>query len=61
MVVAVGYAPEWLDTHFGSCEVAAQLDNGVGIPNEEQGLPILVCRDPNRTWAELWPDLRHYD
>ena len=61
VVVAVGYSPEWLDADFGSCEVAAQLDNGVGIPNEEQGLPILVCRDPNRTWAELWPDLRHYD
>lgn len=61
VVVAVGYFPEWLDAHFGSCEVAVLLDNGVGIPNEEQELPILVCRDPNRPWAELWADLQHYD
>ena len=44
---------------FASCTVAGHLDNGVGVPNEEQGTAILVCRDPVTTWAELWPDFAY--
>ena len=30
---------------FESCETVDELDNGVGVDNEEQGMPILVCTD----------------
>ncbi|MEU0482792.1 glycosyltransferase family 39 protein [Streptosporangium sp. NPDC006013] len=49
-----GYARE-----FASCEERGRIDNGVGLSNEEQNLPILVCRDPLRPWQRLWPDTRH--
>ncbi|MET9023204.1 glycosyltransferase family 39 protein [Actinopolymorpha sp. NPDC004070] len=62
VVILVGFADAgprlaW----FGSCRVAARLDNGVGIPNEEQSNDVKVCHDPVRPWSQLWPDLRHYD
>ena len=33
---------------------------GGGAWYQERGKPILLCHDPVRTWAELWPELRHY-
>ncbi len=45
---------------FTTCLERGRIDNGVGLLNEEQHLPILICRDPLRSWRSLWPDLRHY-
>ncbi len=45
--------------HFQSCSVAGALDNGVGVDNEEQGQPVVVCRGPIGGWAAVWPALRH--
>jgi len=45
---------------FESCVEHGKVDDGVGSWNEEQGKPILVCRNPVRPWADLWPGLRHY-
>ena len=50
-------AAEWFD----SCEVAGRLDNGVGVDNEEEGMPLLVCRGPISSWSELWERFRHLD
>ncbi|MET9199522.1 glycosyltransferase family 39 protein [Gordonia sp. NPDC003585] len=41
---------------FRECKVLATLDNGLGVDNEEQGMPIALCEhphDPERLWAEL--------
>ncbi|MBB5872273.1 4-amino-4-deoxy-L-arabinose transferase-like glycosyltransferase [Allocatelliglobosispora scoriae] len=61
VLIAVGYSPRRLGPHFASCEIAARLDNGVGVDNEEQTLPITVCRDPREPWSALWPFFQHYD
>ncbi len=62
VVILVGFADaEPRLAWFGTCRVAAHLDNGVGVPNEEQDNDVKVCRDPSRPWSRLWPDLRHYD
>jgi Dolichyl-phosphate-mannose-protein mannosyltransferase len=45
--------------YFGTCRTLATVDNGVGLENDEQGLPLLFCR-PTAPWATLWPQLRHY-
>ena len=42
-----------------SCAVVARLDDGVGVDNEEQGMPIAVCRGPIGGWAAVWPLLEH--
>ncbi|GAA3349544.1 glycosyltransferase family 39 protein [Amorphoplanes nipponensis] len=59
-IIAVGYFPQRLAGDFASCAVARELDNGVAVPNEEQGLPVTVCRGPEGTWADLWPRFLHY-
>jgi dolichyl-phosphate-mannose-protein mannosyltransferase len=45
---------------FGNCRTVARVDNGVGLDNDEQGLPLLLCR-PSSTWATLWPRLVHFN
>jgi hypothetical protein len=45
---------------FTGCRWLAVLDNGVGLDNDEQGLPVMLCR-PSSSWAVLWPALRHYN
>ncbi|MGI9822217.1 glycosyltransferase family 39 protein [Agromyces sp. Marseille-Q5079] len=44
---------------FESCTTAGRLDNGVDVDNEEQGLPITLCRGRTVGWDELWPRLAH--
>jgi 4-amino-4-deoxy-L-arabinose transferase-like glycosyltransferase len=46
--------------YFEHCRRLAVVYNGVGLNNQEQGLPVLVC-DVTAPWAKLWPHLTHYD
>ncbi|MFP5370156.1 MAG: hypothetical protein ACLGI3_05330, partial [Actinomycetes bacterium] len=57
-VVAVGLPEERLRRWFGRVELAARVDNGVGLDNEEQGAPIRVATDRQAPWSEIWPSLR---
>lgn len=50
-------AQEWFD----ACETVAELDNGVGVDTEEQGVPVMVCEGPMASWAALWPRFHHLD
>jgi hypothetical protein len=45
---------------FTACRRLATVDNGVGLDNQEQGLPVLLCH-VSRPWRVLWPALTHYD
>ena len=60
-VVFVGWQAMDVTDEFASCEVVTRLDNGVDVPNEEQGAPVSLCRDPRLPWSELWPRLAHLD
>jgi hypothetical protein len=57
-VIAVGLRPAELAALRG-CRVAARIDNGDGIDNEEQGTVVMVCDGPRRSWSQEWPALRH--
>jgi hypothetical protein len=46
---------------FRTCRVEADLDNRVGVDNEEQGQPVAVCRGLRASWARSWPALEHLD
>ena len=61
VVVALTRSMCWFERHFAGCEPRAALDNGVGVPNEEQETTVLVCRDPVGGWSAVWPRLQHYD
>ncbi len=60
-VLLVGYedAAEAVP-YFEHCRTLRTVNNGVGLNNEEQGLPVMLCRTAGR-WSTLWPHLRHYD
>lgn len=45
---------------FDGCRRLATIDNGVGLENDEQGLPLLLCR-PTASWSTLWPLLTHFN
>ena len=45
---------------FTGCRRVATVDDGVGLDNDEQGLPLLVCR-PAESWSALWPSLTHFN
>lgn len=47
--------------HFEQCSTVSELDNGVDVDNEEQGVAVRVCHGPTDTWAALWPGFAHLD
>jgi hypothetical protein len=59
--LVLGYdGPSDAAPSFDRCTTLAHVDNGVGLDNDEQGLPVMLCH-PAAAWATLWPRLRHYD
>jgi Dolichyl-phosphate-mannose-protein mannosyltransferase len=58
VVVTVGLDAS---SSFASCDQVRQLDDEVGVANEEQGRWISVCRGPRSPWAQLWPSFAHRD
>lgn len=60
-VVFVGGQLPYAAALFDACRTVDRLDNGVGVENEEQGMPVAVCSGPRAPWSELWPRLRHLD
>jgi hypothetical protein len=51
----------YLRKYFTSVRLAATLSNPYHIHNQEWGGQVYVCTGPRRPWAQLWPQLRHYD
>ena len=46
--------------YFDECRNLAVVNNGLGLGNDEQGLPVMLCRT-GAPWSALWPHLRHYN
>lgn len=59
-VDVTGYAT-YLRQFFASVRVVATLTNPYRIHNQEWDGHVYVCTGPRRPWAQLWPQLRHYD
>ncbi|MBD0322440.1 MAG: glycosyltransferase family 39 protein [Aldersonia sp.] len=57
-VIAVGFEPDQLMRWFGSCEQKTIIDNGLGLDNDEQGEPVVACREPRGSWTGLWPEMQ---
>ena len=45
---------------FQGCRALARINDGIGLENDEQGYPVMLCRVAGR-WPALWPQLTHYD
>jgi 4-amino-4-deoxy-L-arabinose transferase-like glycosyltransferase len=46
--------------YFDRCRTLAVVDDGVELNNDEQGLPVMLCRTAG-PWPQLWPHLRHFN
>ncbi|HEX5543741.1 MAG TPA: glycosyltransferase family 39 protein [Micromonospora sp.] len=59
-VIVIGdWSAETLASYCESVTLATRHDNGYGLTNEEQGVPVWLCRDLRRPWSQIWPELRH--
>ena len=56
--LVVGFGPDTLERVFRHCRVATHLDNHESVMNQEQGVPVRVCRQLRSSWTTLWPGLR---
>lgn len=60
--IVVGYgSPQQVSAYFTGCRVVSRISNPVGLDNGEYGVPVLQCSGLTSTWAQLWPQLRHYE
>ena len=46
---------------FRGCAVRAHIDDGLGLNNQEQGVPVWFCAATSRPWSAMWTSLRHYN
>jgi hypothetical protein len=46
--------------YFHGCRTLDTVDDGVGLDNDEQGMPLLLCRTAS-TWTAIWPHLVHFN
>jgi 4-amino-4-deoxy-L-arabinose transferase-like glycosyltransferase len=59
--LVIGFStPSDLRPYFDRCRTLATVNDGVGLNNQEQGGPLLLC-SPTASWSNLWPHLTHYD
>ena len=62
-LIRTGYDQAQLRQWFGRVDLAARIDNGVGLHNDEQGPPSgspATAAPPGRPWTVIWPQLRRY-
>jgi hypothetical protein len=56
-LITVGFS----QSELGWCsqvKAIAEIDNDAGVDNDEQGAPVMLCRNVTEPWPTLWPDLR---
>lgn len=58
-VIAVGFGDAALNRSFRDCRLAARVDYGLGIDNDEQGTRVSVRGGPEKPWSQLWPEIPH--
>lgn len=59
VVIHVGdWRPPDYGQFFTGCQVAASIDNGLGVENGEQGEAVTVCTGLRAPWIVMWPKLR---
>lgn len=60
VLIAYGLPREFLERHYGTCTEQARIDVPLARPGDGD-LPVYVCREPFRTMAEIWPEIRRFD
>lgn len=61
VVVLAGFRPGSAEQFFTDCAQSTQVGNRSGVENDESKLPIVLCHGRRTSWADLWPQLTHYN
>jgi hypothetical protein len=56
-LIVIGHPEQRVREWFEQVELAARIDNDVGLDNDEQGAPVWIARDRHASWDVLWPQL----
>jgi len=56
--VFVGFPRQRVEPWCSELTEVARVDNGVGLENDEQDVPVWTCRSLTASWSALWPQLR---
>lgn len=59
ILIWLQWEQEWLEGICASVEVVGEHDHPWGMAEENR--PILLCREPQPSLQELWPELRHWN
>jgi hypothetical protein len=60
-VVAVGLPRSYLLRYFAHVDLVGRLSNGLGVSDDEQHAPLVICHGQRARWPALWPQLRHFN
>jgi Dolichyl-phosphate-mannose-protein mannosyltransferase len=58
--IAVNLDPALLRREFRHVALAATFWNGLGVSDDEQGVPVYVATGLRSSWARAWPAFRDY-
>jgi hypothetical protein len=59
-VIAVNVNPALLRREFAHVRQVATFWNGLGVSDDEQGVPVFVATGLRSSWAQAWPAFRDY-
>jgi hypothetical protein len=60
-VIGVGYVRGALQLICPRTDQVGVISNPYGVENEEAGLPLFLCLEPERQLADVWAELKHYN
>jgi Dolichyl-phosphate-mannose-protein mannosyltransferase len=59
-VLAVNLDPAFLRREFAHVRLVATFSNGLGVSDDEQGVPVYLATGLKSSWARAWPAFRDY-
>ncbi len=61
-VIVVGFERGYADKFFAACDFAGTVTNAYGIRNEEttRHTGLYLCRQPRRSWSDLWKEMQWF-
>jgi hypothetical protein len=58
--IAVNFDPGLLRREFAHVRQIATFRNGLGVDDDEQGVPVYLATGLKTSWAKAWPAFRDY-
>ena len=58
--IAVNVDPILLHREFAHVRRVATFWNGLGVGDDEQGVPVFIATGLRSSWAQAWPAFRNY-